>query len=126
MVKKAVFEVVGCTRAELEDTLKSSIGFSSVIPVETRSGLLRVQVKIKSMSRISNCWELKTGLSSGSKWMWGEVFDICIYDDETALRMVVTRKKGVGRINADVLGMWILELVRSKNSNLTVRIVERF
>ncbi len=126
MVKKAVFEIGGCTRAELEDTLRSSIGFSSVIPVETRSGLLRVEVKIKNVSRISNCWELKAGLSSGSKWMWGEVFDVCIYEDESALRVVVTRKRGVGRINADVFGMWILELAKSRNSNLTVRIVERF
>ncbi|UNQ72482.1 hypothetical protein [Infirmifilum sp. NZ] len=126
MVKKAVFSVTGCTKAELEAALKRALGFSNIVPIETVNGVVSVQLKVRSVVKSLNCWELKLSLTHQGGWLWGETFEVCAEEDGSALQVAFSRKKGVGRISADVFGFWILEIIKSENPNVEASITHRF
>lgn len=101
-------------------------GFRESIRIETPSGLDRVEVRVKSVEKKEECWVVKLGLSSRGRWFWGETFIVLLEGGESKVRISVTRIGGVGRIHADVLGLWIIESLKERCNGTFPVVVERF
>ncbi|MEZ0345395.1 MAG: hypothetical protein ABWK01_02455 [Infirmifilum sp.] len=126
MVKKAVIEVEGCDQEAIEKAISTLEGFSESIHVETPQGLSKVAVRVKKVERTEEYWVVKVGLSKKDGWFWGETFLVQLDGRERVVRISVVRSRGVGRIHADVLGLWIVEWLKNWCVNAFPVIVERF
>lgn len=126
MVKKAVIELRGCSRAVVEEALGMLTGLEKELLVETTKGIQRVRLYIRRVSRVGDCWEVSVGLSKAGGWLWGEVFEVCVRNAPSRVELVVVRRRGVGRVNADVLGLWIAEWVKGRCKGLVASTLESF
>ncbi|MGC8986542.1 MAG: hypothetical protein ACP5GL_05970 [Infirmifilum sp.] len=125
MVKKTVIEVDGCSGVDITETLSSLKDFTQSIQIETPQGLSRVEVRVKRIERSGECWYLKIGLRKRDGWLWGEDFSVCVEEAGPLFRINIERIKGVGRVHADVFGLWIVELLKKKCAAVSPVIVSR-
>ena len=117
MARRAIYVVGGCG---VEDVLAGLSGLDGVERKVFVEGVGWVLARVEVWG-VGECRVVRVGLKGekGGRF-WGEFFEVCVKERGGEVIVSVRRVGGVGRVSADLLGGWLLEVLGEACRSLSV------